>query len=610
MNRTLLEKDILYLGHWQQHSDHRANYLPGLAVAVAEEWGKEAEGVPTDRNLHYLARELVYTGRPRSAIKLFEKHIALNRWPAERAESLVLMGDCYGKIGDEQKQLECYHRAFHTSTARRVALLRLAHFYRAKGEWRASMCFATAALEIPWHGGFYAENKQEYAEIPHVLIYTAAGWQGDIPKAQAHLKKVLEFSPHHPEACRDAQFYFGYDIAQAPEGWMLPAELLHLYESAQGKQRIIEVGSWKGRSTHALCSGAAKTGGIVWAVDHFRGSADGRDLTHGADPDEVYKAFTQNTKQFENLFVHRADSLEAAKSFPDGYADLLFIDGEHTEDACRADIMAWARKVKDGGILCGHDYDPRTWPGVVAAVDGIFGKPDGVCHSIWHKKLEGLPINPLLGYLTQMVREGRPTSFIKRGDGEEACLRGEQGANCDSHPYTPELAQNLKMAFWSLEKMAADRREGRTRVNVVPFKDQAYYNILLARHDNNLDAVKSFWGAVRESDKRKIFVGPERLRPAARMLRAEHVVIPSANCFNQYASVRGQLFERLKPGAVFLFCASMMAKVFIAELLCAEPNTSCIDCGSALDPIFVGQTRTEQLPMDLLLLEYKDWLEQ
>jgi hypothetical protein len=401
---------------------------------------------------------------------------------------------------------------------------------------------------------------------------------------------------------------------------MTPSEMLWLWQNAQGKKRILEVGSWKGRSTHALCSGAAKTGGMVWAVDHFRGSEGeaeailGRPLREGesdhhaeakANPDAFYHNFLETMKGFDNLTVYRADSLEAAKEFPDGFFDMIFLDGSHIEADVRADILAWAPKCS--GLLAGHDYQ-GGWPGVMAAVDSTLGKPDGVNASIWHKKVQAPEVNPLLTYMEDCVKKGLPISFVKRGDGEEAAMAGEKGANCDGHPYSEDLGRKLKTAFWHMDKLTAPRN-GRTWVNVVPFEDQRFYNILLHRPDQNFDAVKGFWSAVRESEAHKIFVGPERLKAVAGMLKAEFVKIPLVNAFSEYDWIRGKLMQHAKPGTVFIFCASMVGKVWMAHLLERSAEISCIDAGSAWDPLFVpGGTRTMQLRQELLQREYAEWM--
>lgn len=42
--------------------------------------------------------------------------------------------------------------------------------------------------------------------------------------------------------------------------------------------------------------------------------------------------------------------------------DLVFIDADHRYDHVVEDILAWYPKVKSGGIICGHDYDPPDHP--------------------------------------------------------------------------------------------------------------------------------------------------------------------------------------------------------------------------------------------------------
>lgn len=60
-----------------------------------------------------------------------------------------------------------------------------------------------------------------------------------------------------------------------------------------------------------------------------------------------------------------ASTLKAAAW--DGHSvDLLFVDANHTEEGAKADIAAWAPRVKAGGVVAGHDYSSQ-FRGVVEA---------------------------------------------------------------------------------------------------------------------------------------------------------------------------------------------------------------------------------------------------
>lgn len=54
-------------------------------------------------------------------------------------------------------------------------------------------------------------------------------------------------------------------------------------------------------------------------------------------------------------------------------ADMVFIDGDHTYQGCRGDIEAWTPRIKPGGVLAIHDYEPVpiAWPGVYQAVNEL-----------------------------------------------------------------------------------------------------------------------------------------------------------------------------------------------------------------------------------------------
>ena len=83
-------------------------------------------------------------------------------------------------------------------------------------------------------------------------------------------------------------------------------------------------------------------------------------------------------------FVGKSEDL--APFIPDGIADLVFIDADHTYEAVKQDIMLWKPKLKPGGLLSGHDYDKKH-PDVKRAVDDTV-VPVDFCHGrIWGKRV-------------------------------------------------------------------------------------------------------------------------------------------------------------------------------------------------------------------------------
>lgn len=372
-----LEENIIKLEHFQNHETDRSNYLIGLAVDCFEKPDNQ-------RNSHYFGREMAWLGRPKSAIRELERHVRMNGWAPERSKSMMLIAKCWLQLNFEGTALDWYFRAFMADSTRREPLLALAdHFYHKKDAQKAA-CFANAALEISeslayWDDRSYNEFK------PHEILYWAQWYLGDKMGAKFHYKRALQLQPDNEKLKADAQF-FEDDEGEAPitfeyaengiDGWMTIQELNWLYKTSQVHEKIVEVGSWKGRSTHALLNGNK---GSVTAVDTWKGSADPKDGTHGQD---TFDEFMTNCGAFNNLKTLRMPSVESAKSFDDKSIDMVFIDAGHTYEELKEDIAAWLPKTK--AIICGHDYS-EVWPGVMQAVDEAFGKPDGVEDTIWWK---------------------------------------------------------------------------------------------------------------------------------------------------------------------------------------------------------------------------------
>jgi len=138
-------------------------------------------------------------------------------------------------------------------------------------------------------------------------------------------------------------------IAEVP-GWLTDEEGEALYDLARacsGKGVIVEIGSWKGKST--ICLG--------------RGSLDGASVPiYAIDPHADYRFgdFKANVDRAGIIdLVRPVTSLSqpAADEFHEPI-ELLFVDGSHEYDLVLEDFEKWVPKVVEEGWVAFHD---TTW---------------------------------------------------------------------------------------------------------------------------------------------------------------------------------------------------------------------------------------------------------
>ncbi|GAI76313.1 unnamed protein product, partial [marine sediment metagenome] len=144
-----------------------------------------------------------------------------------------------------------------------------------------------------------------------------------------------------------------------------------------------EVGVWNGKLSKDLLTVFPKL--TLHMVDIWD-SWQPKDPRYPADIDimcrssksKITESFNK-AKEVASGFGNRAiinqgDSVRIADGYPDEYFDFVFIDAEHSEAALASDIDAWYPKVKPGGLLCGHDYGHKHFPGVADAVNKFAGR--------------------------------------------------------------------------------------------------------------------------------------------------------------------------------------------------------------------------------------------
>ena len=125
------------------------------------------------------------------------------------------------------------------------------------------------------------------------------------------------------------------------------------------------------------------------------GVRDGRTTFHLLDhcPELTIYAIDMSIKEFYNkevankyksrLIPIEATSEVAADQIADCSLDLVFIDANHSYDYVKKDIIKYTPKLKESGLLTGHDID---YPGVNRAVNEMIKQYDVGPNYVWIKK--------------------------------------------------------------------------------------------------------------------------------------------------------------------------------------------------------------------------------
>ena len=136
---------------------------------------------------------------------------------------------------------------------------------------------------------------------------------------------------------------------------------------------MLEIGSYRGESTFMWASSGMFN--EIVCLDPYKGKTDNKNKYFDEDWGTVKRDFWTYTRYFNNIKLVQDFSYNVIDSYPNNYFDFIYIDASHEYDDVKKDIQISLPKVKENGLIGGHDYQPE-WPGVVKAVKEIFKEPD------------------------------------------------------------------------------------------------------------------------------------------------------------------------------------------------------------------------------------------
>lgn len=169
-------------------------------------------------------------------------------------------------------------------------------------------------------------------------------------------------------------------LVQSIQGWIADEAGAVLYQLAREYSPngvIVELGSWKGRSTTWLAYGAMDRAsrGHVYCVDTWKGSDEPehevflREIAEG----ELFREFNDNMLTAgvrDYVTPLRGDTVSVSRLWErEKRIGLLFIDAAHDYTSVRADFEYWSPFVEEGGFIVFDDVP--TWPGPTLLVSQL-----------------------------------------------------------------------------------------------------------------------------------------------------------------------------------------------------------------------------------------------
>lgn len=196
---------------------------------------------------------------------------------------------------------------------------------------------------------------------------------------------------------------------ESVKGFLDKTEGEALYEYARlcaPKGPVLEIGSYCGKSTVYLGAACKAVGGLLYALDHHRGSEEHQLGEEYHDPQlydadagrmDSFREFrrTLQRAQLEDTVVPIVSSSKLAARHWATPLSMVFIDGGHSMEAALTDYRCWSGHIQQGGWLAIHDVFPNP-------ADG--GRPP---FEIWQLAknsglFEALPLIKTLGLLRRL----------------------------------------------------------------------------------------------------------------------------------------------------------------------------------------------------------------
>lgn len=125
--------------------------------------------------------------------------------------------------------------------------------------------------------------------------------------------------------------------------------------------RCAEIGVWDGKFSEVILAETDLAQLVLIDPWDMLSETAGDSIVHGRWEDggfmrELYLRVAERDAHLPKVILGKGYSVPVLETFPDGYFDWVYIDGNHGYDHVLADLRVAARKLRRGGLIAGDDF--------------------------------------------------------------------------------------------------------------------------------------------------------------------------------------------------------------------------------------------------------------
>ncbi|MBT4651908.1 MAG: glycosyltransferase [Candidatus Pacebacteria bacterium] len=233
-----------------------------------------------------------------------------------------------------------------------------------------------------------------------------------------------------------------------------------------------------------------KTNAKLYSIDPFRhinGYDDAMNFSNEKF-NKLYKFVEKRLSVYgKKSVLIRKKSMPAAKIIKEPL-DFIYIDGDHSYEGIKQDILTWFPKINEGGIISGHDYGHINFSGIKEIVDKFFSRFNWSIHThksgVWWVEKKPLNISYIIpAYNCQETIKDAVKSIYKKNfkDGDELIIVDD--ASVDS---TPEILKKLSHEYTNLKIITHKYNKGGGGARNTAVENAKNELIFCLDHDNIL----------------------------------------------------------------------------------------------------------------------------